>query len=71
MGGNIHGGCRSSRKASMERDLKVLERTTGKGESPVEQVVHQLAAFLSTTNPGEFVGSWGDHPPRLNTRSDR
>ncbi len=52
-------------------DSKVLEGTTADGESPVEAGAVQLAGILSTTNPGEFVGSRGDHPPRLNTFSDR
>jgi hypothetical protein len=50
---------------------KVLERTTTDGESPVGDEPEDADCILSTTNPGEFVGSWGDHPPRLNTFSDR
>ena len=52
-------------------DLKGLEGPTIAGESPVETGDGERAGILSTTNPGEFVGNWGDHPPRLNTFSDR
>jgi hypothetical protein len=52
-------------------DSKALEGATTGGESPVEARQGPLVGILSTTNPGEFVGSWGDHPPRLTTCSDR
>jgi hypothetical protein len=52
-------------------DPKVLEGTTRDGESPVGEPPVGSGCILSTTNPGEFVGSRGDHPPRLNTFSDR
>jgi hypothetical protein len=52
-------------------DSKALEGATTEGESPVEGARRPLVGILSTTNPGEFVGSWGDHPPRLTTCSDR
>jgi hypothetical protein len=50
---------------------KVLEGTTTEGERPVQADTGEVGCILSTTNPGEFVGSRGDHPPRLNTFSDR
>ncbi len=50
---------------------KALEDATTGGESPVGTPRCAPAGILSTTNPGEFVGSRGDHPPRLNTFSDR
>jgi hypothetical protein len=50
---------------------KALEDATTAGESPVGAPLRAPAGILSTTNPGEFVGSRGDHPPRLNTFSDR
>jgi hypothetical protein len=50
---------------------KALEDATRGGESPVGRPPRAPAGILSTTNPGEFVGSRGDHPPRLNTFSDR
>ncbi len=52
-------------------DSKALEDATTDGESPVEAAQGPRVGILSTTNPGEFVGSWGDHPPRLTTCSDR
>ncbi len=50
---------------------KALESATRDGESPIENEPGTLVGILSTTNPGEFVGSRGDHPPRLNTFSNR
>ena len=50
---------------------KALERAPAAGERPVEEATGGTAGILSTTNPGEFVGSRGDHPPRLKTFSDR
>jgi len=50
---------------------KALESATRDGKSPVEEMDGALVGILSTTNPGEFVGSRGDHPPRLNTFSNR
>ena len=51
---------------------KGLERPAREGESPVGKAQrHGSGWHLSTTNPGEFVGSGGDHPPRLKTFSDR
>ena len=50
---------------------KALEGAPLEGERPVEEATRGTAGILSTTNPGEFVGSRGDHPPRLKTFSDR
>ena len=63
-------GCRTNHKLAAA-DPKVLEGTTRDGESPVGEPPRAAVGILSTTNPGEFVGSRGDHPPRLNTFSDR
>ncbi len=51
--------------------LKVLERAIREGDNPVEDRGRGRTGILSTTDPGEFVGSRGDHPPRLKTFSDR
>ncbi len=48
-----------------------MESATRVGEGPVEVMDGRLVGILSTTNPGEFVGSRGDHPPRLKTFSNR
>jgi hypothetical protein len=61
----------SDAQAVQQADSKPLEGGTTAGESPVETGQPYRVRDLSTTNPGEFVGSRGDHPPRLNTFSDR
>ena len=63
-------GCRTSEQEP-RADPKALESATGEGERPVGEGERSRAGILSTTNPGEFVGSRGDHPPRLKTFSDR
>ena len=49
--------------------LKGLERPTLEGESPVGELRHAWNGKDSRVPPDTWnpVGSWGDHPPRLNT----
>ena len=64
----LRGG--SSKKPILT--VTLLERTAREGESPVGTGMGLPAVCArvprDTRNP---VGSWGDHPPRLNTLDDR
>ena len=49
----------------------VLGKPTEEGESPVHEIDEALVCILSTAGHANPAGSWGAHPPRLNTLDDR
>ena len=46
---------------------RVLERTAKEGNSPVGENESEAAGTRVPRDTRNPVGSWGDHPPRLNT----
>ena len=50
---------------------KVPERPAREGESPVWERDHERAGSRVPRDTRNLAGRRGDHPPRLNTLSDR
>ncbi len=68
-GGRVHRGCRT--------DIKLRRRRRTVWEGRPERVrapylwSMQRVSILSTARHANRAGSWGVHPPRLNTFDDR
>jgi hypothetical protein len=66
----VHRGVRTAEN-EMNATGKDLESPAEEGESPVGESVHERAGSGVPRDTRNLVGRRGDHPPRLNTLSDR
>jgi hypothetical protein len=67
----MHTGVADRQKGFRADSGMVLGKPSKEGERPVREIESDRGGTRVPRDTGNPVGSRGDHPPRLNTVSDR